>query len=86
MRSRFGGHNLAYTVTLSDSKHSSKGTTITMAEAVVGALIGKLGTALAKEAATYGASLLYKEASAIKGLFGEIRRVERELENEGIPS
>ena len=52
----------------------------------MGALIGKLGTALAKEAATYGASLLYKEASAIKGLFGEIRRVERELENEGIPS
>ncbi|CAD6254369.1 unnamed protein product [Miscanthus lutarioriparius] len=52
-----------------------------MAETVVGALIGKLGTALAKEAATYGASLLYKEASAIKGLFGEICRAERELES-----
>ncbi|CAD6254390.1 unnamed protein product [Miscanthus lutarioriparius] len=52
-----------------------------MAETVVGALIGKLGTALEKEAATYGASLLYKEASAIKGLFGEIRRAERELES-----
>jgi len=52
-----------------------------MAEAVVGVLIGKLGAALAKEAATYGASLLCKEASALKGLFGEIRRAERELES-----
>ena len=41
-----------------------------MAEAVVGVLIGKLGAALAKEAATYSASLLCKEASALKGLFG----------------
>ncbi|CAO2152769.1 unnamed protein product [Urochloa humidicola] len=52
-----------------------------MAEAVVGVLIGKLGEALAKEAAAYGASLLCKEASALKGLFGEIRKAERELES-----
>lgn len=52
-----------------------------MAEAVVGALISKLGAAVAKEAATYGASLLYKDASALKGLFGEICRAERELES-----
>ncbi|CAD6257752.1 unnamed protein product [Miscanthus lutarioriparius] len=50
-----------------------------MAEAVVGALIGKLGAALAKEAATYGAALL--NTSALKDLFGEIRRAERELES-----
>ncbi|CAD6254367.1 unnamed protein product [Miscanthus lutarioriparius] len=52
-----------------------------MAGAVVGALIGKLDAAVAKEAATYGASLLYKDASALKGLFGEICRAERELES-----
>ncbi|CAO2148083.1 unnamed protein product [Urochloa humidicola] len=52
-----------------------------MAEAVVGVLIGKLGAALAKEAASYGASLLCKEASALKGLFGEIRKAEAELES-----
>ncbi|CAD6257748.1 unnamed protein product [Miscanthus lutarioriparius] len=52
-----------------------------MAEAVVGVLIGKLGAALAKEAATYGASLLCKEASALKGLFGEIRKAEKEFES-----
>ncbi|CAO2141158.1 unnamed protein product [Urochloa humidicola] len=52
-----------------------------MAEAVVGLLIGKLGAALAKEAAAYGASLLCKEASALKGLFGEIRKAEQELES-----
>ncbi|KAJ1274926.1 hypothetical protein BS78_05G096900 [Paspalum vaginatum] len=51
-----------------------------MAEAVVGVLISKLGAVLAKEAATYGASLLYKEASALKGLYGEIRKAEGELE------
>jgi disease resistance protein RPM1 len=51
-----------------------------MAEAVVGVLIGKLTAALAIEAATYGASLLGKEASALKGLFGEIRKAEAELE------
>jgi disease resistance protein RPM1 len=50
-----------------------------MAEAVVGVLIGKLGAALAKEAA-YGASQLCKEVSALKGLFGEIRKAEGELE------
>ncbi|XP_066339501.1 disease resistance protein RPM1-like [Miscanthus floridulus] len=52
-----------------------------MAEAVVGVLIGKLGAALAKEAATYGASLLCMEASALKGLFGEIRKAEKEFES-----
>ncbi|CAL4989074.1 unnamed protein product [Urochloa decumbens] len=51
-----------------------------MAEAVVEVLIGKLGAVLAKEAATYGASLLCKEASALKGLYGELRRAEGELE------
>ncbi|TVU26273.1 hypothetical protein EJB05_28812, partial [Eragrostis curvula] len=45
-----------------------------MAEAVVGLLISKLGETLAKEAAAYGASLLCSEASALKGIFGEIRR------------
>jgi len=35
---------------------------------------------LAKEAATYGASLLCKEASALKALFGEIRKAKGELE------
>ncbi|RCV37456.1 hypothetical protein SETIT_8G064400v2 [Setaria italica] len=52
-----------------------------MAEAVVGVLIGKLGAALANEAATYGASLLFKEASSLKGLFSEIRKAEGELES-----
>ncbi|KAK3122868.1 hypothetical protein QOZ80_8AG0619500 [Eleusine coracana subsp. coracana] len=52
-----------------------------MAEAVVGMLIGKIGAALANKAATYGASLLCKEASALKDLFAEIRKVEMELES-----
>jgi len=52
-----------------------------MAEAVVGVLIGKLGAALAKETAPYGASLLCREASSLKGLFREIRKAERELES-----
>ncbi|RCV37454.1 hypothetical protein SETIT_8G064300v2 [Setaria italica] len=52
-----------------------------MAEAVVGVLVSKLGAALAKEAATYGASLLCKEASALKGLFGEIHKAKGELES-----
>ncbi|KAK8447402.1 hypothetical protein SEVIR_8G066050v4 [Setaria viridis] len=50
-----------------------------MAEAVVRVIIGKLGMALVKEAAIYGASLLGKEASTLKGLFGEIRKAEEEL-------
>ncbi|EES08153.1 disease resistance protein RPM1 [Sorghum bicolor] len=50
-----------------------------MAEAVVGVLIGKLGVALANQAAAYGASLLCKEASALKGLFGEIHKAKEEL-------
>lgn len=48
---------------------------------MVGVLIGKLGAALANEAATYGASLLFKEASSLKGLFSEIRKAEGELES-----
>nr|BAJ97166.1 predicted protein [Hordeum vulgare subsp. vulgare] len=52
-----------------------------MAEGVVALLIGKLGFALAKEATTFGASLLCKEASALKGLFGEIREAKEELES-----
>jgi len=52
-----------------------------MAEAVVGVLIGKLGEILVKEAATYSASLLSKEVSSLKGLFGEIRRAEQELKS-----
>ncbi|CAO2152767.1 unnamed protein product [Urochloa humidicola] len=52
-----------------------------MAEAVVGVLIGKLAAALAYEAAAYGESLLCKEASALKGLFHEIRKAEEELES-----
>jgi len=52
-----------------------------MAEAVVGVLIGKLGEILVKEATTYSASLLSKEVSSLKGLFGEIRRAEQELKS-----
>ncbi|CAL4994429.1 unnamed protein product [Urochloa decumbens] len=52
-----------------------------MAEAVVGVLIGKLAAALTNEAAAYGASLLCKEASSLKGLFREIRTAEAELES-----
>lgn len=52
-----------------------------MAEGVVGVLIGKLGVALANEAISVGASLLCKEASALAGLFGEIREAKEELES-----
>lgn len=52
-----------------------------MAEGVVGSLIGKLGAALVKEAATYGASLLCQEVSALKRLFAQIRDVKDELES-----
>jgi disease resistance protein RPM1 len=52
-----------------------------MAEAVVGVLVTKLGVALAKEAATFRSSLLFKEASALNGLFGEIREAKDELES-----
>ncbi|GJN07353.1 hypothetical protein PR202_ga25177 [Eleusine coracana subsp. coracana] len=51
-----------------------------MAEAVVGVLISKLGEALLSEAAAYGASLFCGEASALKGLFSEIRRATGWLE------
>ncbi|KAK3118056.1 hypothetical protein QOZ80_9BG0693610 [Eleusine coracana subsp. coracana] len=51
-----------------------------MAEAVVGVLISKLGEALLSEAAAYGASLFCREASALKGLFSEIRRATGWLE------
>lgn len=52
-----------------------------MAEAIVGLLIGKLGAALANEAAASGTSLLCSEASALKGLFGEIHEAKDELES-----
>ncbi|KAE8780743.1 Disease resistance protein RPM1 [Hordeum vulgare] len=52
-----------------------------MAEGVVALLTAKLGFALAKEAATLGASLLCKEASALKGLFCEIREAKEELQS-----
>nr|AAK20736.1 LRR19 [Triticum aestivum] len=52
-----------------------------MAEAVVGQLVVTLGAALAKEAATYGGALLCKEATALRGLFGKIRRSKAELES-----
>jgi disease resistance protein RPM1 len=52
-----------------------------MAEAVVGLLISKLGAALAAEAAAFGASVVFKEASALRGLFGEIREAKEELES-----
>uniref|UniRef100_A0A0D9WZZ1 NB-ARC domain-containing protein n=1 Tax=Leersia perrieri TaxID=77586 RepID=A0A0D9WZZ1_9ORYZ len=51
-----------------------------MAEAVVGVLISKIGTVLAMNSATFGASLLCKEASALKRLFGEICDIKEELE------
>ena len=53
-----------------------------MVEAVVGLLIGKLGAALAYEGASFGASMLFKEASALKGLFGEIREANVTPRNE----
>ncbi|KAI5021266.1 hypothetical protein ZWY2020_055111 [Hordeum vulgare] len=52
-----------------------------MAEAVVGQLLVTLGRALAKEAATYGGALMCKEAAALRGLFGKIRRFKAELES-----
>jgi len=51
-----------------------------MAEAVVGVLISKLITVLANEVVA-GASLFWKEASALKGLFGEICKAKVELES-----
>ncbi|KAM3364284.1 hypothetical protein ACQJBY_014562 [Aegilops geniculata] len=52
-----------------------------MAEAIVGLLIAKLGAALVNEAATSGASVICSEASALKGLFGEISEAKDELES-----
>uniref|UniRef100_A0A8R7JVE6 Disease resistance protein RPM1 n=1 Tax=Triticum urartu TaxID=4572 RepID=A0A8R7JVE6_TRIUA len=52
-----------------------------MAEAVVAQLLLTLGAALAKEAAHSGGALLGKEASALRGLFGKIRRSKAELES-----
>ncbi|KAM3405924.1 hypothetical protein ACQJBY_000144 [Aegilops geniculata] len=52
-----------------------------MAEAVVGQLLVTLGLALAREAATFGGSLLCQEAAALRGLFGKIRRSRVELES-----
>ncbi|WVZ53744.1 hypothetical protein U9M48_004645 [Paspalum notatum var. saurae] len=51
-----------------------------MADAVIGMLISKLSAAIMNEAATYVASLLCKEASTLKPLFGKIRKAEGELE------
>ncbi|XP_044451118.1 putative disease resistance RPP13-like protein 3 [Triticum aestivum] len=52
-----------------------------MAEAVVGQLVVTLGAALAKEAAIFGGSLLGKEATALRSLFGKIRESKAELES-----
>ncbi|KAM0824567.1 hypothetical protein ACQ4PT_070111 [Festuca glaucescens] len=52
-----------------------------MSEAVVGQLLVKLGAALAKQALIFGAALLWKEASALRGLFGKIRDCKAELES-----
>ncbi|KAF7047012.1 hypothetical protein CFC21_055991 [Triticum aestivum] len=52
-----------------------------MAEAVVGQVVVKLGAALAKDALTFGAKLLWKEASALRDLFGKIRDSKAELES-----
>jgi len=52
-----------------------------MAEAVVGLLVGKLGAALLKEAASSSASLLCHEVSALKGIFSQIREAKDELES-----
>lgn len=52
-----------------------------MAEAVVGQLVATLGLALAKEAATFGRTLLCQEAAALRGLFGKIRQSKAELES-----
>ncbi|OEL24494.1 Protein translocase subunit SECA2, chloroplastic [Dichanthelium oligosanthes] len=60
---------------------SCKAHNTTMTESFVGVLISKLSVALANEAATYVASQLSKEASQLKGLIGEIRRVKEELES-----
>ncbi|KAF6981769.1 hypothetical protein CFC21_000226 [Triticum aestivum] len=63
---------------ISDEKKKSSRT---MAEAVVAQLVVTLGGALAKEAATYGAALLCKEAAALRGLFSKIRQSKVELES-----
>ncbi|RLM58083.1 hypothetical protein C2845_PM18G02660 [Panicum miliaceum] len=52
-----------------------------MAEAFVGLLISKLGMALGKEAAKYGASQISKEASDLRGLVDEIHKAKEELES-----
>ncbi|BAT10014.1 disease resistance protein RPM1 [Oryza sativa Japonica Group] len=52
-----------------------------MAEGVIGSLILKLGDALGNESCQLGSSLLVYEASALKGLFGEIRMIKEELES-----
>ncbi|KAM3405897.1 hypothetical protein ACQJBY_000123 [Aegilops geniculata] len=52
-----------------------------MAEAVVGQLVVTLGGALAKEAAVFGGTLLCKEASVLRGLFGKIHQSKAEMES-----
>ncbi|XP_037473758.1 disease resistance protein RPM1-like [Triticum dicoccoides] len=66
---------------MSNHHLGNKKTSTTTAEAVVGQLVVTLGRALAKEAATYGGALLCKEATALRGLFGKIRRSKEELES-----
>uniref|UniRef100_A0A0D9WQ03 NB-ARC domain-containing protein n=1 Tax=Leersia perrieri TaxID=77586 RepID=A0A0D9WQ03_9ORYZ len=51
-----------------------------MAEGVVGMLIGKLAEALLKESAAVGATILGKEAAALKDLFFQIHESKKELE------
>jgi disease resistance protein RPM1 len=64
-----------------NSEISGKAHKTTMAEAFVGLLISKLGMALGKEAATYGASQISKEASDLRGLVDEIHKAKEELES-----
>ncbi|KQJ96336.1 disease resistance protein RPM1 [Brachypodium distachyon] len=52
-----------------------------MLEGVIWLLILKLGDALANEAVELGSSFIIYEASALRGLFGEIRKMKEELES-----
>ncbi|XP_044430877.1 disease resistance protein RPM1 [Triticum aestivum] len=52
-----------------------------MAEGVVGLVVATLGAALATEAASFGWSLVAKEAAALRDVFGKIRRSKAELES-----
>uniref|UniRef100_A0A452XJV3 Disease resistance N-terminal domain-containing protein n=1 Tax=Aegilops tauschii subsp. strangulata TaxID=200361 RepID=A0A452XJV3_AEGTS len=52
-----------------------------MAEGVVGLVVATLGAALATEAASFGWSLVAKEAAALRDVFCKIRRSKAELES-----